>query len=81
LIAYSAADAGVQILGGLFTYGDPPVPGYLEANGSVNVTDTVQVGASNHYQGFGIFFNGDSMGHDCIDATATRASSSTSRVP
>jgi hypothetical protein len=70
LIAYSGADAGVLIMGGLFRYGDTPAPLYTEADGAVNVTDTVQVGAANHYQGFGIYFNGDSTGHDCIDATS-----------
>ena len=70
LIAYSGADAGVQIMGGIFRYGSTPAPLYAEAGGSVNVTDTVQVDATNHYQGWGIYFNGDSTGHDCIDATS-----------
>lgn len=69
-IAYGGPDAGIQIMGGIFTYGDTPPPGYSDAGASVNVTDTVQVSAANHYQGFGIFFNGDAAGHDCIDATS-----------
>ena len=70
LIAYSEADASVQIMGGIFRYGSTPAPLYADAGGSVNVTDTVQVDAANHYQGWGIYFNGDSTGHDCIDATS-----------
>ena len=36
--------------------------------GSVNVMDTVQLTAAAHYQGFGMYFNGNSAGTDCIDA-------------
>ncbi len=32
--------------------------------------DTVQVAGGPHYQGFGMFFNGNSAGTDCIDAHA-----------
>jgi hypothetical protein len=34
----------------------------------VNVTDTVQIDTKNHYQGFGIYFNGNAAGTDCLDA-------------
>jgi hypothetical protein len=66
---FSGADASIQIMGGTFTYGSTPMPVFTIGTGSVNVTDTVQVAGGPHYQGFGIFFNGDTAGLECIDAT------------
>lgn len=68
IATFSAPDAGLTIMGGYYTYGSTPAPTYTPGTGSINVTDVVQVGAANNYQGFGIFFNGNSAGTDCIDA-------------
>jgi hypothetical protein len=66
----SLQDGGLQVMGGVFTYGDTPPPNYSVTPGSVEVIDNVVVSGSNHYQGFGIYFNGNSAGTDCIDASA-----------
>jgi hypothetical protein len=68
--ASGALDGGLQVMGGVFTYGDTPKPSYTLMPGSIEITDGVVVSATNHYQGFGFYFNGDTMGKDCIDASA-----------
>ena len=30
--------------------------------------DTIEISATNQYQGFGVYFNGDAAGTDCVDA-------------
>jgi hypothetical protein len=67
---FSSADAGIQIMGGFFTYGDTPAPSYTITGTALNVTDVVQISAANHYQGIGIYFNGDTAGTECIDASS-----------
>jgi hypothetical protein len=68
--ASGALDGGLEIMGGVFTYGDNPPPGYTLMSGSIEITDNIVVGAKNHYQGFGIYFNGNAGGTDCIDASS-----------
>jgi hypothetical protein len=68
IATFAAPDAGLTIMGGYYTYGSTPAPQYTPGTGSITVTDVVQVAATNNYQGFGIFFNGNSGGTDCIDA-------------
>lgn len=68
--ASGALDGGLQVMGGVFTYGDTPKPMYSLMPGSIEITDGVVVSDKNHYQGFGFYFNGDSMGLDCIDASS-----------
>jgi hypothetical protein len=68
-IAFGGEDASLQIMGGFFVYGDSPLPGYAISSGMVNVTDSVQISASSHYQGFGIYFNGNASGTDCVNAS------------
>jgi hypothetical protein len=72
---FSGADGGIgiEIMHGdndPFTYGDNPPPGFTPMPGSIEVTDNIAVGAKNHYQGFGIYFNGNMAGTDCIDASS-----------
>ena len=68
--ASGAIDGGLEVMGGVFTYGDTPKPSYSLMPGSIEITDGVVVSAKNHYQGFGFYFNGDTMGKDCIDASS-----------
>jgi hypothetical protein len=68
--ASGALDGGIETMGGIFTYGDIPPPGYTPMVGSIEITDNVLISPTkNHYQGFGIFFNGNTDGTDCIDAS------------
>ncbi len=73
---FSGADGGIgiEIMHGdndPFTYGDIPPPSYTPLPGSVEVTDNVGISPTkNHYQGFGIYFNGNSDGTDCINASS-----------
>jgi hypothetical protein len=72
---FSGADGGVGIEIGHgdndpFTYGSTPKPTFTLGSGSVNVTDTVQIAGGPYYQGFGIYFNGNSAGTDCINASS-----------
>jgi len=67
IATFSSADGGISSLDGTFTYGDTPKPVFTIGTGTVNVTDTVQTSAAPHYQGFGIYFNGNIAGTDCVD--------------
>jgi hypothetical protein len=67
---FTSADGGVQAMDGIFTYGDTPKPTYSIAGNQVNIMDTVQIGASAHFQGFGLYFNGNAAGTDCVDGHA-----------
>jgi hypothetical protein len=67
---FSSADAGVAAMFGTFVYGDTPKPTGTVGTGSVNVTDTVAMTATAHYQGFGIYFNGNAAGTDCLDGSS-----------
>jgi hypothetical protein len=68
--ASGALDGGLQVMGGVFTYGDTPKPSYTLMPGSIEITNGVVVSSKNHYQGFGFYFNGNLEGTDCIDASA-----------
>ena len=67
IASFSSADGGISALFGTFNYGDTPKPTFTIGTGMVNVMDTVQVSAAAHYQGFGIYFNGNTAGTDCLD--------------
>lgn len=68
IATFTSADGGVQAMDGIFTYGDIPKPTYSIAGNQVNIMDTVQTSAAPHYQGFGLYFNGNVAGTDCVDA-------------
>jgi hypothetical protein len=70
---FSGGDASIQIIHGdndPFTYGDTPAPTFSITGGMLTVMDTVQIDAKNHYQGVGIYFNGNAAGTDCLDGHA-----------
>jgi hypothetical protein len=73
---FSGADGGIgiEIMHGdndPFTYGDNPPPSFTPSPGFVEVIDNIVISPTqNHYQGFGIYFNGNSDGTDCIDASS-----------
>jgi hypothetical protein len=68
IATFASADGGTASLFGTFTYGDNPPPAITYGADMVNVTDTIQITAKNHYQGFGVFFNGNAAGTECLDA-------------
>jgi hypothetical protein len=68
-IAAFSSGAGVAPSFGLFAYGAPPQPTYTISAGMVNVTDTIESGATGQSQGFGIYLNGNAAGTDCLDAS------------
>jgi hypothetical protein len=70
IATFISADGGVQAMDGIFSYGDTPKPTYSIANNEVNIMDSVQIGSAPHYQGFGLYFNGNTAGTDCVDAHA-----------
>lgn len=65
---FTSNDAGIQAMDGIFTYGDIPKPTYSIAGNQVNVMDSIQISSAAHYQGFGLYFNGNAAGTDCVDA-------------
>jgi hypothetical protein len=67
---FSAADGGIAAMFGTFVYGDTPPPSFTVSGGAVNVTDNVVMSSKAHYQGFGIYFNGNAAGTDCVDASS-----------
>jgi len=70
IATFAAADGGLEIMGGIVTYGDVPAPTYRPMSGHVEVTDNIVVSSKNHYQGFVIYFNGNTDGTDCINASS-----------
>ena len=68
-IAAFSSNGGIAPLFGLFTRRLLPQPTYTISADTVNVTDTIESSATNHYQGFGIYFNGNAAGTDCVDAS------------
>jgi hypothetical protein len=70
IATFSSADGGIAAMFGTFTYGDTPAPTFTIGTGMVNVMDNVVQSAKAHYQGFGIYFNGNSAGTDCVDASS-----------
>ncbi|HLK92107.1 MAG TPA: hypothetical protein VKZ18_19600 [Polyangia bacterium] len=69
-IATFTVDGGIAPLFGLYSFGASPQPIYTVADSRVNITDTIQIGASSYYQGFGIYFDGEASGSDCLDASS-----------
>jgi hypothetical protein len=69
-IAVFSGGGGIAPSFGLFTYGTAPQPTYTISAGMVNVTDTIEIGPTSQYQGFGIYMNGNAAGTDCVDASS-----------
>jgi len=69
---FSAADGGMATLaiGGTFVYPMTGGPMITVTNGALHITATSTGMASAQYWGAGIYFNGDSAGTMCVDATA-----------
>jgi hypothetical protein len=67
---FSGGDGGIEIMGGISTYGSNPNdhPSYSKANGVLTITDQALVGAMPQYVGLVIYFNGNAAGTQCIDA-------------
>jgi len=65
----SVDGGGITAMYGTYTYGDTPAPTFTVGATGAAVMDTVQLSTKNHYQGFGIYFNGNTDGTDCIDAS------------
>jgi hypothetical protein len=70
IATFASADGGIAAMFGTFTYGDTPKPTFTTGSNMVNVMDTVQIDSKNHFQGFGIYFNGNAAGTDCLDASS-----------
>ena len=68
---FASTDGGTPVvaIGGTFTYGSP-APVATVTNGAWHIALTAPGTASAQYLGVGIYFNGDSAGTQCIDATA-----------
>ena len=70
IATFSSADGGIAPLYGTFTYSVAPLPAFTISGGMVNVTDTIQVAGGPYYQGFGLYFNGNQAGTDCVDGSS-----------
>ena len=68
---FTEVDGGGPVfpIGGLFTYGSP-APVATATGGAWHITLTAPGTASAQYLGVGIYFNGNSAGTECVDATA-----------
>jgi hypothetical protein len=68
---FMTTDGGAPVLpiGGTFVYGSPG-PVATVTGGAWHITATTTSMASAQYWGAGIYFNGNSTGTECIDATA-----------
>ncbi|HVV52309.1 MAG TPA: hypothetical protein VHO06_21760 [Polyangia bacterium] len=64
VIADFAGDAGVEIMGGVTTYGGNAQPNYTISGGTLNVMENFAATASPQYVGTVLYFN------NCIDASA-----------
>ncbi len=67
---FSSADGGLEVLGGIVTYGGISAPMYSLTGGALQITEQVVTGAAIQYVGLVIYFNGNPTGTDCVDATA-----------
>lgn len=54
----------------VFAYGAAPQPTYTISAGTVNVADTIEIGATSQIQGLGVNLNGNAAGTDCVDASS-----------
>jgi hypothetical protein len=70
IATFSSADGGIASMYGTYTYGSTPAPTFTIGTGMVTVTDIVQVAGGPHYNGFGLYMNGNSGGTDCVDASS-----------
>jgi hypothetical protein len=68
IASFASADGGISSMSGTFTYGDTPKPTFTQGTSVVNVMDTVQTDSKPHFQGFGLYLNGNPGGTDCVDA-------------
>jgi hypothetical protein len=69
---FSSTDGGsaALVIGGVFVYPMTGGPMQMVTGGAWHVTATTTAGAAAQYWGAGIYFNGNSAGTDCVDATA-----------
>jgi len=68
---FSTTDGGpVLAIGGTFVYPNPGGPVATVSGGAWQVAFTTTSMGSNQYWGAGIYFNGNSTGTDCVDATS-----------
>jgi len=70
IASFATADGGISTMSGTFTYGDTPKPTFTQGTGMVNVMDTVQIDSKPHYQGFGLYMNGNAGGTDCVNGSS-----------
>ena len=67
---FSTADATTLPIGGTYVYPPSGGPTATVTNGAWHITATTTGMAGAQYWGAGIYFNTDTMGMDCLDATA-----------
>ncbi|HTB58203.1 MAG TPA: hypothetical protein VLC06_10035 [Polyangia bacterium] len=70
IASFATPDGGISAMSGTFRYGDTPLPTFTLGTGMVNVSDTVQIDSKNHYQGFGLYMNGNAGGTDCVNGSS-----------
>jgi hypothetical protein len=70
IASFATADGGISTMSGTFTYGDTPKPVFTQGTGTINVTDTVQIDSKAHFQGFGLYMNGNAGGTDCVNGSS-----------
>lgn len=70
IATFASADGGISTMSGTFTYGDTPKPTFTPGTGMMNVMDTVQIDSKAHYQGFGLYMNGNPAGTDCVNGSS-----------
>jgi len=70
IATFATPDGGIGSMFGTFTYGDTPKPTATPGTGMVTVMDTVQIDSKAHYQGFGIYLNGNAAGTDCVNGSS-----------
>jgi hypothetical protein len=67
-IASFSNGGGIAPWFGWSSFGNSPQPTFTMSGGGANITDTIEVGAQSYYQGFGLYFDGNASGNDCLDA-------------
>ncbi len=70
IATFATPDGGIGSMFGTFTYGDTPKPTATPGTGMVTVMDTVQIDSKAHYQGFGIYMNGNAAGTECVNGSS-----------
>ncbi len=66
----ATSDAGLGIMGGSYSYGTPtPTAAIASGNLTISLSNGVNTGTSTAYIGAGLYFNGNTAGNDCVDAS------------